>query len=308
MKRALAVLGALVLIGGALFVRTKVGGDDGGGSDGPGRTDPTATVVGCTEDLMAVCDALVAADLIADDPPTIDLAGAVEPADEVDGWITWDPAPGVANAAAEVDGAPTPWSETVALGSARRSALFEPRAYNGLVDACTKVDWACIAERAGPATGIGVGRVDTAEGLARILPLAFALAPDGDYQQLDDVQLEALLDSPSLGQADTATMATQLATVPGASVAVVGPRPALEAAAATTQGRSRSLRVVTPSTAGEMTALVATRTGRDLGEVSGWCEVDEVAAALTELGLQPCQGEPDDRLAGFLYQVREKVG
>src|SRR5690348_6274692 len=112
-SRGMAVVGAFLLIVLAMFVRSKLADDDSSsnGSKGNGGGRP---VVACTPELQEVCDALATDGQIASDPPTLDLGGASKPDSEIDGWITWDPAPEIADFDA---GQNEVWGPSDALGS-----------------------------------------------------------------------------------------------------------------------------------------------------------------------------------------------
>ena len=106
-QRLLAIAGAVALVAVAVLVRaTVLDGGDGSGSGGGGG----APRVACTPDLVAVCAALADAGAIARDPIALDLDGATEPPADLDGWLTWDGAPGVAN-----EDAPGTWQDPVAV-------------------------------------------------------------------------------------------------------------------------------------------------------------------------------------------------
>lgn len=102
MKRLLAVLGAVAMIGGAVLVRGIITGDDGGGggSGGGGGGDGDTHLV-CVPELEAACEALadedgsitfeveeagVTADRLTD--PELQPDGS-----DVDGWVTLHPWP-----------------------------------------------------------------------------------------------------------------------------------------------------------------------------------------------------------------------
>ena len=134
---------------------------------------------------MGVCEALANEGRIADDPVELDLPDAAEPPAEVDGWITWNPAPQIANYVASPTLNPLVWSTTTALGSATELILADGSTATGLAADCdAKTTWACLGGLA-PELSIGVGDPATAEGMARLAPFARAFATDDDPATLD---------------------------------------------------------------------------------------------------------------------------
>jgi hypothetical protein len=306
-ERLLAVLGAICLIAAAVLVRqwlTDRGDDDAGGG-GSGSNRP---VVACTVELADVCDALAAAGAIAADPPELDSAGAATPDDQIDAWITWDPAPQLAGYDADGRTPTATWTEVEVLATAALAAAAQAETF---AEACgAEVTWTCLAESgaADQPTTTGVGEPATAEGSARLLPLARALSEDDDPGTTDDIALRALLDGPIGGQRSAETMATLLVTRPAEVDVVIGPSGLLEAAAATTRGRDLGVAVRSPAPEATIAVVVASRTEGVARRLAERC--DDAADALEAAGLTSvCEGgdTTDDRLAGFLWQVRERV-
>jgi hypothetical protein len=305
----MAVIGALVLIVLALTARSFFGDDDEGGSgskqDGDGGGLP---VIACTSDLRSLCDALEADGVIAEDPPALDLSEASQPPTEIDAWITWNPAPQIANFDA---GSTAVWSTPAVLGSATQAVLTDPTTRAGLpADCSTTPTYECLAGAA-PGASIGVGEPATSEGIARLAPFALALAPEGDYNQLDADALDDLVLSPPGGQADATAMAAQLTTQIGSVSMVAGPNDLLLAQTETPRGTQRELLVLSPKPATRLVVVITERVGRSGAADDVICGSDgeeTLAPVLVELGIQPCEGKADDALAGFLYQVQKKVG
>lgn len=318
-SRGAAVIAAFVLIALAVFIRGKLVGDDGsGGSDGPGKGGAEAPVVACTPELDAVCDALVDAGEISpytelgeDDverPATLDLDEASARESDIAGWITWNPAPEIANFAA---GDPAVWGTPTVLGAASEAVLVDESTSGEIPSACrTDPTWSCLADLS-PGLTFGVGDPATAEGIARLTPLARAFAEDDDYATLDTARLRELVDGPD-AQASATEMARQMAQ-PGFVSMAAGPADLLERQAATPQGEQRGLRVLAPAPVNGLTVVLAPRAGRedDLDGLacSGGGELPEgTVPALADLGVAPCTGRATDALAGFLFQVQKKVG
>lgn len=302
-QRVFAIVGAIALVVIAVVAKGALRGEE----NGVVKPHRTKAVIACTPDLADVCDQLAAAGTIAEDPPTLELDGASQPPKAIDGWITWDPAPRVANFRAGTSG-PEVWAPAEAIGSADL-ALLVPA---GPAATCrTKSTFTCLL--ADPAlTGIesiGLGSPATAEGLARILPLAKALDRDGTNTVATST-LQNLVDgrqSPQAGQADAPTQVNTLAVQgPAAVGAVVGPLPLLTATTKTPRGASLQAWSLRPPTT--ITVVFAARQGTDQGDLADQIRQDG-ATALETHGMG---GDPaalvDDDLAGFLYQVSQKVG
>ena len=294
-QRLLAIVGAVALVAVAVLVRaTVLDGGDGSGSGGGGG----APRVACTPDLVAVCAALADAGAIERDPIALDLDGATEPPADLDGWLTWDGAPGVAN-----EDAPATWQDPVAVAGSPLAVARRAGPAPALPTGCTAaaLTWRCIVDAAFDGTAVGVGTGTTAESLVRLSPLAAALVPvDGDATDIDATDLRTVLASPAdpqdLFPAQLVTLRTKL----GALTWLVGPQGALDAA--------DGLVVVRPKGAPVQASVVlaATRSGR-LGDVAARLRDAGPAAALRDAGVEPGAG----RLAldpGDLYAVRDKVG
>ena len=306
----MAVIGAFALIALAIFIRGKLVDDDGGDGSKGSRRDGKAPVVACTPELMSVCEALANEGRIADDPVELDLPDAAEPPAEVDGWITWNPAPQIANYVASPTLNPLVWSTTTALGSATELILADGSTATGLAADCdAKTTWACLGGLA-PELSIGVGDPATAEGMARLAPFARAFATDDDPATLDTQALNAIVRSPAEGQGDAAEMAQRLTTRVGSLSMVAGPDTLLRRQTLTPAGRSRKLTVVASLPESTMTVVLAARAGRE-DDVDLACKDLPALAtfALNSVGAAaPCTGSTDDALAGFLFQVQKKVG
>lgn len=308
----LAVLGALCLVAVAVLVRSAIVGGSDGGDGGSGDGPP---VVACTPELAAVCDALADDGRITPASSSLDLDEAAVPPAEIDAWITWDPAPAIANIDAEQANQPEPWSDPVALGGGVLGVLGTEAAIEAACDG--QVSWTCLGD-AGieGTTAIGVGEPTTAEGLVRLAPLAQATADDPFDGFSTDPNLDAIIAGPPNGQDTAETMATWQVTRPGQADLVVGPLALLEAEASTAGGEARRL-VATLALNDQPVAVVATwrsDAGDALAELCEGDGIDEgsatatalVAAGVPELCPGPA-GLADDQLAGFLYQVRERV-
>ena len=301
-ERILAVVGAIGLIVGAIFLRSALAGDDSTDdrAGDRGSNSSGAPMVACEPDLQPVCDALVKADAITAAPP-LTLAGAAADDLDVDGWITWDPAPGVANF-----DRPDTWGDPQALASAPLGVL----AADGTGPCGPTTTWLdCVIASAEQGAPIGVGDGTTAQSLARLHPIAAALVPDdGDFTLISASDLREVIDSTQLRQTDYARQINTFLTQRGALQLVVGPVPALEAAAE----RRATAAVSTPTPATQLTVVIATRLtaagGTDPIEAGPLLESEPVVAAFERLGLEPGSGDvASGSTAGDVYSIREKV-
>ena len=150
-ERLLAIVGAVVLVAVAVALRTTVL-DDGDATSGGGGGGG-APKVACTPDLAEVCAALAEAGHIAEEPITLDLDGATEPPEDLDGWITWDGAAGVAN----LD-APGTWQDPVAVAGAPLAVARRTGPVPGLPSGCTAEapSWRCVVDSALDGAAVGV--------------------------------------------------------------------------------------------------------------------------------------------------------
>lgn len=301
--RILAVLAAVALVALAVFVRGKlVDAGNGGGDSKKDRPKPVAErpVVACTPDLAAICAALADAHQIATGTAPLDLDGAADPPKEIQGWITWSPAPEVADL--DTNGERV-WKRGVTLGSAELGVFADP----ATLGCGPPVEWNCLADKAGPDLPIGVGLVTTADGLARLAPLAPSLARDGDPTAVDVGRGRAILDGPA-SQDDAPSMFTRAITQPGAVAAVVAPLPAATRAAATPQARDRNLQALPARRSGRVAVVLASRVGRnvDLVDVVKATRSAVPAERLTSLGLSPGGASPTID-PGALWQLREQL-
>lgn len=310
-SRGAAVIGAFVLIALAIVVRSLlVGDDDGGGSDGPKKSnDGTLPVVACTPELIEVCDTLAAEGRIADDPPELDLPKAAQPPSDIDAWITWNPAPQIANFVHSPTLTPRIWSTAEAFGSASEVILADGSTATSLASDCkATTTWACLGELA-PELSIGVGDPATSEGIARLAPFAQAFATEDDPATLDDGALDAIVRSPAEGQSDAVAMATRLTTRVGSLSMVAGPDALMKRQTSTPAGQTRGLKVIASSPKSTMTVVLAARAGREDELADLGCKdlPKPAKSALTTVGVATCTGSTSTALAGFLYQVQKRV-
>lgn len=136
MKRLLAVLVAVWMIGLSLYIRSRLD-DDGGGASSSGQLK-----IACIQELADACDALRSSgvDVIVEAPAaTVTRLVAAQP--DIDGWVTLDPWPGIADAKS---GRTTP---TVAVASSPLQIAVVGERANALAAACGgTVGWRCLID------------------------------------------------------------------------------------------------------------------------------------------------------------------
>ncbi|MCU1499413.1 MAG: hypothetical protein JWM47_3366 [Acidimicrobiales bacterium] len=303
-QRILAGIAAVALILVAVVVRAQLAD---GGSSGGGREAGGKPVVACTPDLQPVCDALVADGRIAAGTDPIDLdRGAADPDPAVDGWITWDPAPGIANFDADAAGVDKPWGRGRALGSSALAVAIRATGGPQLPAGCTQIrfTWPCLTDATASSAPqpVGVGDGTTAESLARLHPLALTLLDDPSlgFDQIDSGGLRRLITSPVDGQDRFPDQLRTLRTAPGVLDFVVGPAGAMDVSGVVT---------LRPASAGAVVVVLAPRADGDEDLLQDAFGSERVEQALRDTGVEPGSGTlaPDER-AGDLYAVRDKVG
>ena len=161
MKRLLAVLGAVAMIGGAVLVRgALIGGDGDGGSGGNGSGGDGATHLICATELADTCAALAEED--GDITFVIEPAGdtaerLVDPAfrpDEADfdGWLTLQPWPALVELRRDLANQGAVLGETSDVLATAKLALVGPtERIDQLVAACGGEDetsWRCLGDLA----------------------------------------------------------------------------------------------------------------------------------------------------------------
>lgn len=298
-ERVLAILGAVALVAVALLVRSWLAGDggsgDGGSGDGGSKVRP---VVACTPDLAAICEALADDGRIADDPPTFDLDDPEVPPD-VDGWITWDPAPRIDDLGPST-GADT-WEPAAALGASPLALLVPSDVQFG--DDCA---WDCVLSftQGDPSFTIALGSPTTAEGLARWHPVADALVADGSFVDLDSGAIRRIQDGPQQAQ-DSITLDTFL-TQQGLADLYLHTEGTLRRAADRQQARDRGLTVFVPDPETMATVVVASRAGEGSAALADEIGGEALTDALDAAGVNPGGTLVDEARAGDLWQLWSK--
>ncbi len=295
MKRVLAVLGAVVMIGAALLVRSALDGGDGEAGGGGGDGGPPSLL--CAAELAEVCaeleDAGRAEVTVEPVGVTVDRLTAPDARLEVDGWLTLGPFP------AQVDelralgtgdplfGAAVPTHHSTGLAL----VVADADRAEVLTEACGEVTWACVGDAAGaPWTDLGGpaawGTVkpgfdapDTSG--SGLLVLTQAMGdhlgdPDFAAQDIDRRWLGDLEDAvPNRGPAPAlSTLVLQGAAAYGA-VGALG-RDA-EAAGASAQGEG--LVIFYPAPMYRASVVLAPAAGTDLDDLAGDGDLAEALAA-----------------------------
>lgn len=158
MKRLLAVLGAVAMIGGAVLVRGLLTDDGGGGSGGGAGGGDGDTHLVCATELEAACEALAA----EDDSVTFEVEEAGETADrltapefapaesEIDGWLTLNPWPALVSLRANQANQRDPLGEASEVLATTRVAVVGPVTRIAQLEAeCgdgDSVSWRCLGE------------------------------------------------------------------------------------------------------------------------------------------------------------------
>ncbi len=197
MKRLLAVLGAVAMIGAAVLIRGALTGDGGGGGGGGGggAGDDGETHLICATELEAACTALAEEDdSISFDVEEAGVTAArlTDPAfrpseSDIDGWLTLQPWPGLVNEGLERDnrgavlGEPSDVLATSPLDLVGPTPRIDPL----ILDVCNAAPespvWRCLGDTAGTAWGdaggsatfgdINVGYADPTESATGLLIL-----------------------------------------------------------------------------------------------------------------------------------------
>lgn len=336
MKQVAALLAAVAMVAGALWVRGRIdGGDDG-------DDDPVAVgdrpVLLCATELAAVCDGLDVDPLIEDPGVTLDRVAGGE-ALGADGWLVTSPWPEMAAVVGEPGtvpalevGEPIGRSPAVlVVATARQDALA--------ADCGGTVGWGCVGEAAGEAWSDHGGEAtwgpvrvthagpDTAPGLTVLAAAAAGFLGTTDYasndlgtDEFDDwlTGLERTAASAAAGGRDEVrrllAAGPAVLSVVGALEAEAGPQ---VAAAAAPQGA-----VLYPSpmvTADVVLATVPGAAGAEaLRDAVGTTEAGDLLAELgwRVPGVEPLPGvgafddlEPGNGLpaAGVLVALRQRA-
>lgn len=154
MKRLVALIAALAMIGGAWWIRTSIIDDDSGGGDGGGG-DSLHLV--CGPDLSDVCEDLAAANdsielTIVDEGTTADALSLSDARADFDAWLTVGPWAQIVADNREATGAEGagPLGETSSvLGRSPVTFVGPADRIEALTAHCGTVSWVCIGDSSG---------------------------------------------------------------------------------------------------------------------------------------------------------------
>lgn len=196
MRRVLAVIGAVLIVGAAMVGRSMLDDDDAGGSSG-NRGDEALVVV-CDPDLRGACEGLGdGAEVRIEDSAVTAAALAAGDLDDVDAWVT-------SSAWMEVvrSRAPASIGPAEALAAAPVVLGSDPERADAIVELCgDEPVWRCVtdaAERAWADLGgqptwgplrTGLPDADTAFGLAVLSSVAVGWFGDADFAANDFTEL-----------------------------------------------------------------------------------------------------------------------
>ena len=202
MKRLLAVIGAVAMIGGAVLVRGIITGEDGGGGSGSGGGGGDGdTHLVCVPELEAACAALAGQDdsisfEVEDAGATADRLTAPDfdpAAGDVDGWVTLNPWPALVDLRREINQDPAVLGDPSAVLATSPLDLVGPTErldplVGEVCDAAPETPvWRCFGDNAGrawddlpggdPGWGtVNVGFPDPAQSATGLLVLGQASA------------------------------------------------------------------------------------------------------------------------------------
>jgi hypothetical protein len=316
MRRVVAVLGAVLMVGVALLIRGGIDGDDssgGGGSDGGDGGDEVTLL--CVDELEDVCDALVDAGAI--DDFTSEAAGdTVDRLTEddlgADGWLTLEPFPEMTDVGRDQVGRGAIFGDPMATGfSTQIDAVVHPGREEAFADACEEVEWPCLGDLAGDQwtdhggqqgwgeIRIGMNSHDSASGL---LVAAQAVAA---HLAIDDFATNDLQESDAdrwVGRFETGSdVLAQLVTRGAGAFSAVG---ALDVEAQdlaqTAQGADLAIFYPAPMFRAEVVLVAPGASADDL------IDRDDLDDALAEAGWGE-GGSSDLPSAGALYALRESL-
>lgn len=336
MKRLLAVMGAVAMIGGSILVRGAMTGDGDGGGGGNGSSGGGGTHLICATELEAACATLATED--SDLTFDVEEAGitaerfvdpAFRPADtDIDGWLTLAPWPELVNLRRELagDGAVLGDPSDV-LATAKLTIVGPTERIDLLTAACggeAQTGWKCLGGLAddpwaayggdGGQGQIAVGHDNPTESATGLLVLGQAASDwfgDTGFARNDFgedpgfrpwlAQLENA--DPNLPLAvQSLPVIDQLEALPNATWGAVG---TLDPAARTTESRTADrVAVLYPSPMIRAEAVLAPITGHEAD-----IDADQLTAALESVGWAPgpaTQDTPDGPSAGVYEALIEE--
>lgn len=190
MKRLAAVVLAVGMIVGAVFLRQRIDGGDGGGSDGGGTF-----ALRCATELAQVCDALAAdrddlAVTIEDPGTTADTLSALEAgtAPDFDAWLVDGPWPEIVADNRSFAGLDDPVLGTSSAVLARSPAVIVSQRARvaALETACGgTISWTCVGQQAATTERVGLPTPERGDGLAVLAEATASFFGTPDYSSGD---------------------------------------------------------------------------------------------------------------------------
>lgn len=313
------MLGAVLMVIVAIFVRGLIDGDDdpgGGGSSDGGDGEPGISLV-CADELADVCDDLLDAGEIEgfDAEPAGDTVDrlAEEGAElEADAWLTLDPFPGIADIARGEANLGAIFDEALGVGFATPVGIaVQPARVDAVTAACDdEVDWPCLgelvgdewADHGGEATwgSIEVGLEDPTSATG-LLTAAQAVAGHLDLPTFATNDLDGSDANRWISRfEDGADVLTQMVLQAGSFDAVGALGQAAEDLAASARGRGMGIFYPAPMFEAEV-VLVA-----PAGSADGLVDGDALTDALADQGWGEGASSPLPS-PGALYALREQL-
>ncbi|MDQ6696869.1 MAG: hypothetical protein M3Z46_05365 [Actinomycetota bacterium] len=323
MKRVLALVAAVAMVGGAYFVRSRV--IDSDSSSGDGVKPPAFFTVGCVPELMSVCEAAASKKLhVLSNPVDVDNAAASAP--KMDAWLTYADGPGMVNAASSSSSGQV-FNDGPLVAAGRLSVLTTADREAALRRSCAavKLTWRCLVRSAGrnwsavaPSSTqlggtvkIGVGDPRSTLGAILVGPLALATARGSD-PSIDDIDTKAVTRVVASVDQQASEDEVQALTVqgPAAYSAVVAPEGLAEQAAASTRGQGLGLTVIYPEPVAQTLVVLAPPSGKALDLfILDLFHTAQVRRALTAVGWTPANSGGTSGLPApdVLFALRKEL-
>jgi hypothetical protein len=276
-KRVLALVAAVAMVGGAYLVRSRIIDSGDSSSQRQDTASGSVLTIGCAPELTNVCAAVASKDLRVL-PDSIDIDEAASAASTLDAYLIYGPAPGIVNAAAS-DQAKV-FDDGTVVGSGRLGVVAPADRVAALAKHCSaaKLTWACLVRSARSSWStiapteqfqgsvkIGVGKPNSALSAILVAPLALATAKVQD-PGIEDIDTKAVARVvASVDQQASEDELTALTTQgPAAYSAVVAPAAQAQQAAASTRGQGLGLTVIYPEPVARTVVVLAPPSGHQV--------------------------------------------
>ena len=323
MRRVVAVLGAVLLVVVAIFVRGLIDGDDESGGDEPANSngsdgEPGITLV-CIEELQAVCDAMEQDGAIDgfDTEAAGDTVDRMADGEDLgaDAWMTLDPFPGIADIAAGQAGNGRAFGDVAHSGRSTSLAIAaHPDRTSAVEDVCDEVAWRCVLSIAGepwadqgvdlPGT-VEVGLPDpasTASGLLLAAQAVGELVDNPDFASNDLIGSEVTRSLRTLDESAAQDPLTAMITRGAGQFSLVG---ALgndaEAIGETDRGAGMGIFYPAPMYRAEVVLAAGG------GSAEGLLDDGVLAEALADAGWTDAEIDPPLPDPGTLYALRQEL-